>query len=204
VNEGDVSARLRSERGMGLIELLIAMTVLQIAIFAVFAMMQAGALSILRSSRVSAATATGERQMELYRGLLYRDVGLSTALIGTAALDATHTGTDGLYAGDNAADATEWNGGTQVDPAAAVPPSVWCASSPPECMPIRTVAGPDGNDYRLDSYVRSVTPASGRPVKRVTVVVRRADDLSAAPLARLTHSFDLATGCVPGSTTNPC
>ena len=71
-----LSARLRSERGMGLIELLIAMTVLQIAIFAIFAMMQAGALAILRASRVSAATAMGEQQLELYRGLLYRDIGL--------------------------------------------------------------------------------------------------------------------------------
>jgi type II secretory pathway pseudopilin PulG len=184
VNEGDVSARLRSERGMGLIELLIAMTVLQIAIFAIFAMMQAGALSILRSSRVSAATATGERQLELYRGLLYRDLGLDTSL-----------STDALHQSD-----AEWNGGSQVTPA-----STWCTTSRPECTPQQnTVAGPDGNNYRLDSYVRTVTVASGRDVKRVTIVVRRADDLSAPPLARLTHSFDLATGCIPGSTTNPC
>jgi type II secretory pathway pseudopilin PulG len=184
VNEADVSARLRSERGMGLIELLIAMTVLQIAIFAIFAMMQAGALSILRSSRVSAATATGERQLELYRGLLYRDLGLNTSL-----------STDSLHQSD-----AEWNGGSQVTPA-----STWCTTTRPECTPQQdTVAGPDGNNYRVDSYVRTVTVASGRDVKRVTVVVRRADDLSAAPLARLTHSFDLATGCVPGSPTDPC
>jgi type II secretory pathway pseudopilin PulG len=185
---------------MGLIELLIAMTVLQIAIFAIFAMMQAGALSILRASRVSAATATGERQMELYRGLLYRDIGLSTGGVAAAASDATHTGTDGLFTGDNSADATEWNGGSQVTPA-----STWCATSRPECTPQQdTVTGPDGKNYRLDSYVRTVTVASGRDVKRVTVVVRRADDLTAAPLARLTHSFDLATGCIPGNAVNPC
>jgi type II secretory pathway pseudopilin PulG len=177
---------------MGLIELLIAMTVLQIAIFAIFAMMQAGALSILRASRVSAATATGERQMELYRGLLYRDLGLDTSL-----------STDALHQSD-----AEWNGGSQVTPT-----STWCATSRPECTPQQdTVAGPDGNKYRLDSYVRTATVPSGDPttsaddreVKRVTVVVRRADDLTAAPLARLTHSFDLVTGCVPGSTTDPC
>lgn len=189
---------------MGLIELLIAMTVLQIAIFAVFAMLQAGAFSILRASRVSAANAAGERQMELYRGQLYRSIGLSTTAVAAAALDATHTGTDALFTGDNAADAVEWNGGTQVDPALAVPPSLACATSPPECTPIRTVSGPDGNNYRLDSYVRTVNVTSGRPVKRVTVVVRRADNLSAAPLARLSASFDLATGCIPDSTTNPC
>jgi type II secretory pathway pseudopilin PulG len=189
---------------MGLIELLIAMTVLQIAIFAVFAMLQAGGLAILRASRISAATAAGERQMELYRGQLYTNIGLSSTAVAAAALDATHTGTDGLYTDDNPADAAEWNGGVQVDPALAVPPSLACASSPPECTPIRTVSGPDGKSYRIDSYVRTVTPSSGRSVKRVTVVVRRADNLAVAPLARLTHSFDLATGCIPDSTTNPC
>jgi type II secretory pathway pseudopilin PulG len=199
-----VSKRLRSDRGMGLIELLIAMTVLQIAIFAVFAMLQAGGLAILRASRVSAANAAGERQLELYRGQLFSNVGLSSTAVAAAGGDATHTGTDGLYTDDNAADAAEWNGGTQVDPAGAVPPSLACASSPPECLPIQTVTGPDSRSYRLDSYVRTVTPSSGRSVKRVTVVVRRADDLSLAPLARLSASFDLATGCVPDSTTNPC
>jgi type II secretory pathway pseudopilin PulG len=199
-----VSKKLRSERGMGLIELLIALTVLQIAIFAVFAMLQAGGLAILRASRVSAATTAGEQQMERYRGQLYRGIGLSSTAVATAALDATHTGTDGLYTDDNAEDAVEWNGGVQEDPALAVPPSLACASSPPECLPIQTVTGPDGRSYRVDSYVRTVTPTSGRPVKRVTVVVRRADDLSLAPLARLTHNFDKATGCVPDSTTDPC
>ena len=89
-----MTARLRSERGTGLIELLIALTVLQIAIFAVFAMMQAGGLAILRASRVSAATAVGEQQLELHRGVLHRDIGLATSGIAAAALDATHTGTD--------------------------------------------------------------------------------------------------------------
>ena len=75
----------------------------------------------------------------------------------------------------------------------------------PECTPQQdTVAGPDGNNYRVDSYVRTVTVTSGRDVKRVTVVVRRANDLTVPPLARLTHRFDLATGCLPGSTTTPC
>jgi type II secretory pathway pseudopilin PulG len=168
---------------MGLVELLIAMTVLQIAIFAVFAMLQAGALSILRASRVSAATATGERQMELYRGLLYRDMGLDTSI-----------STDALHQSD-----AEWNGGSQVAPG-----STWCTTPRPECTPVQTVTGPDGRSYRLDSYVRTATVSAGRDVKRVTVVVRRADNLSQAPLARLTHSYDLATGCIPGSTTDPC
>lgn len=199
-----MTARLRSERGTGLIELLIALTVLQIAIFAVFAMMQAGGLAILRASRVSAATAVGEQQLELHRGLLYRDIGLATSAIATAALDATHTGTDGSFSGDNAEDAAEWSSGAQVDPAAALPPSTWCAASPPECQPIRTVTGPDGKSYRVDTYIRSATVDSGRTGKRVTVVVRRADNLSVAALARLSANFDLGTGCIPNDLAHPC
>ena len=183
-----MSNRLRSERGMGLVELLIAMTVLQIAIFAVFAMLQAGALSIARASRVSAAATVGERQMERYRGLLYRDTGLDTSI-----------STDALHQSD-----AEWMGGSQVDPASSTPVSTWCTTARPECTPVQTVSGPDGNNYRIDSYVRMTSVASGRSVKRVTVVVRRADDLTVPALARLSTSFDLATGCVPGSLTNPC
>jgi type II secretory pathway pseudopilin PulG len=168
---------------MGLIELLIALTVLQIAIFAMFAMLQAGGLAILRASKTSAASAVGEKQMELYRGLLYRDTGLDTSI-----------STDALHQSD-----AEWAGGAQV-----APTSTWCGTSRPECTPVQTVNGPDGNQYRVDSYVTTETVASGRDVKRVTVVVRRNDDLSALPLARLSANFDLATGCIPGDATNPC
>lgn len=178
-----MSARLRSERGVGLIELLIALTVLQIAIFAMFAMLQAGGLAILRASRVSAATAVGEKQMELYRGLLYRDAGLDTSIA-----------TDSLHQSD-----AEWNGGSQVTPS-----STWCGTARPECTPVQTATGPDSKQYRIDSYVRTATVSSGRNGKRVTVVVRRADDLTLAPLARLSASFDLATGCIPNDATNPC
>lgn len=186
-----MSARLRSERGVGLIELLIALTVLQIAIFAMFAMLQAGGLAILRASRVSAATAVGEKQMELYRGLLQRDIGLSATEVVLAATDSTHTSETG-----------EWSGpASQLTPTL---PSLWCATARPECSPVQTAIGPDSKQYRVDSYVRMVTVASGRDVKRVTVVVRRADDLTLAPLARLSASFDLATGCIPNDATNPC
>jgi type II secretory pathway pseudopilin PulG len=168
---------------MGLIELLIALTILQIAIFAMFAMLQAGGLAILRASRVSAATAVGEKQMELYRGLLYRDTGLDTSIT-----------TDSLHQSD-----AEWNGGAQLAPA-----STWCGTSRPECTPTQTVTGPDGKPYRVDSYVHDESVASGRSVKLVAVVVRRADNLTAAPLARITATYDLATGCIPNDATNPC
>jgi hypothetical protein len=66
------------------------------------------------------------------------------------------------------------------------------------------VTGADGLAYRVDTYIRSVTPASGRATKRVTVTVRRENNLSASPLAKLTAIFDLSTGCVVGSSTAGC
>ena len=76
-----------------------------------------------------------------------------------------------------------------------------CATSLDECKPIRTnVAGADGRTYRVDTYVRQVTLTSGRPVKRVTVVVRGADGKK---LARLSSTFDLATGCCRGRVLTP-
>jgi hypothetical protein len=181
-----VTARVRSERGLGLIELLIALTIMQLAIFALYAAFNAGAFALVRSSRVTAASVVADKQMELYRGLRYADIGLSPTDVGLAAGDSYH-----------AAETTEWNGGTQLAPEAG---STWCATTRAECKPIQaSVAGPDNRTYRVDTYIRSETSiASGEAVKRVTVVVRRADDLAARPLAHVATTFHRATGCVPG------
>jgi hypothetical protein len=75
-----------------------------------------------------------------------------------------------------------------------------CTTSLDECKPIQTgVTGPDNRAYRVDSYVRQLTSgtggvAGGRDVKRVTVVVRGASDNKV--LARLSSTFDQATGCL--------
>ncbi len=180
--------RLRREDGLGLVELLMTMVILNIAIFALFAMLNAGVLSISRASRTSTASVLAEKQLEMYRSLLYKDIGLHASLV-AAAGDSIHV-----------SDATEWNAGSQVTVAS---PS--CTAALDRCQPIRTgVTGPDGLAYRLDTYVRSVTPAAGRATKRVTVTVRRENNLAANPLAKLTAIFDLSTGCVVGSVSAPC
>ena len=61
--------RLRSEEGFGLIELSIAMVMLNIGILALVATFQSGALAISRSAYVSNATAVADKTMEVYRGL---------------------------------------------------------------------------------------------------------------------------------------
>lgn len=180
--------RLRRDDAFGLIELVTALVVLNVAILALFAMFNAGVISIARASHTSTAAVLAEKQMELYRALLYQNIGLDQTLVGAA--DSTH----------QTWDPTEWAGGAQVIVAAPD-----CTPAIDECKPVRTgVVGPDNHTYRIDTYVRSVTPVSGRATKRVTVAVRREGDLVANPLAKLNATFDLSTGCVYGSTTAPC
>ena len=174
---------LRSqEGGFGLVELLIALTVLNIAILAIFATFNAGTLSIRRAAQTSTGETLAEMQIERYRALPYDSVGLDATLL--AGLDGTHTG-----------DADAWSGGAQVTAGS-------CTTTAAECMPVQaSVTGPDNRSYRIDSYVTAPTPpAGGRAVKQVTVAVRSVttDKL----LARITSTFDKSTGC--GTTAYPC
>lgn len=165
------------EGGQGIIELVIAIAIINVAIMAMFAMFQAGALSVLRASRTSNGAVLAEKQTELYRAMLYTNIQLNDGLVTTAGSDSLHSS------------ASEWGSSTaQVQ-------SSSCTSTLPECMPIQTsVTGADGRSYRVDTYIQVVTPSSGRPGKRVTAVVRLASDTSRI-LAKLTSNFDLATGC---------
>lgn len=168
---------VKDESGLGIVELVIAIAIINVAIMAMFAMFQAGALSVLRASRTSNGAVVAEKQAELYRAMLYKDIQLNDSLVTAAAPDSLHTA------------APEWG-----NPVAQVKSST-CATSLPECRPIQTsVPGADGRAYRVDTYVRTVTPSSGRDGKQVTVVVRLASDPSRV-LARLTTNYDLATGC---------
>jgi type II secretory pathway pseudopilin PulG len=66
--------RLRRAGGFGLVELLIALLVLNIGIFAIVAAFNAGALAIRRASRVSAAAAVADKQMEAFRDSTYAGI----------------------------------------------------------------------------------------------------------------------------------
>lgn len=165
----------KDEGGLGIIELVIAIAIINVAIMAMFAMFQAGALSVLRASRTSNGAVLAEKQTELYRAMLYTNIQLNDGLV--TAADALHIS------------ASEWGSST------AQVKSSSCTSTLPECMPTQTsVTGADGRSYRVDTYIQVVTPSSGRPGKRVTAVVRLASNTSRI-LAKLTSNFDLATGC---------
>ena len=59
--------RLRDDDGFGLIELLIAMTILVIGILAIVAGFSSGMLALQRASRASTAATIADKKMEQYR-----------------------------------------------------------------------------------------------------------------------------------------
>jgi Tfp pilus assembly protein PilV len=66
--------RLRDEDGIGLVELLIALLVLNIGIFATLAAFTSGALALRRASHTSTASAIADRYMECFRDASYTNI----------------------------------------------------------------------------------------------------------------------------------
>jgi Tfp pilus assembly protein PilV len=174
---------LRSEQGFGLIELLISMTMLNVGILAIVAAFSSGAIALKNASEVSAASALGDKQMELYRALKYTEIALDTTAVGTANGDTTYQ-CDLANKVDPAGSCGGANQRTQLQQT--------CATMTPQCNPRQTVNGPDQRPYRVDTYIVSQTPPTGRTVKLVTIVIRRGSDLR--QLARLSSSFDQSSG----------
>jgi type II secretory pathway pseudopilin PulG len=175
-----VRARLRAEQGFGLIELLMAMVMLNIGILAIVASFNSGLLAISRASRATTAAALADSQMELYRALTYPVIGLDSTSL--AAVDNTYKCDAAL--------------GASCPNSTAGEVTATCSGSPlpNECIPSRAATGADHKRYRVDTYITTTTPTGGRAVKVVTVVVRNGTALSARPLARLASTFDQSTG----------
>jgi Tfp pilus assembly protein PilV len=81
-------ARARSEHGFGMIELLAAMTIMLIGIFAVFAVFQAGIVQIRRATKVTTSAAIADSELEKYRALRFDSIGLADSDV--VAADATY------------------------------------------------------------------------------------------------------------------
>ena len=168
-------SRLRNEKGFGLLELLMAMTMLNIGILALVAAFNSGAVALQRASRISTAAALADTQMELFRAITYATIGLDSTSVN--ATDTTYRN-DSVLGGAIGNDVI-----------------VSCSGSPlpNQCVPTRTTAGADHRSYRVDTYVTQTTPPNARTVKLVTVVVRD----GASPfrtLAREQSTFDQSTG----------
>ncbi len=164
---------LRLDDGFGLVELLVAMVLLNVGLMAVLAAFISGSHAIRRASRVATASTLADTQMELYRALTY----------GAIALDPSTIPATAPYTTDTAYSAS------QITATCSGP-----VASNPQCNASRTLTGPDHGSYRVDTYIVQRTPTGGRSVKLVTVVVRDSSAPSNPALARQASSFDLSTG----------
>lgn len=171
-DEQTLLARLRSDGGFGLVELLIAMVVTMIAVMGLVAALSSSHVSLLRASRISTSAAIASAQLERYRAIRYTEIRLDQASV---------TGADSTYKGDVA-----YTGVTDADRVTA---ASGC-TEPTICQATQTVTGADGRSYRLDTYIVYETPPSGRQLKKITVVVRDGTIVR----VRETSSFDEATG----------
>ena len=170
---------LREERGFGLIELLIALTLLNVGILALVAAFNSGALALQRASKTSTASALADKQMELYRSMLYDNIGLDSTELASDDDNTTYTG-DTAYSASMV---------TRT-----------CAGLPDECDPMRTATGPDNRAYRIDTYIVLEAPsATSRNLKNVTIVVRDGSNLTGRPLVRSESTFDKCTGVGAGT-----
>jgi len=86
-----LAARLREEAGLGLIELLISLLILNLGIFATMGAFTSGAVAIRNASRISTASALADKNMEAFRDMSY-----SSASFAVGTTTANQTGADGL------------------------------------------------------------------------------------------------------------
>ncbi len=145
-----MTARLRSQQGFALIEMLVAIVVINIGLLAILLALNSGMITLRRSAETSTASAVADKQLELYRAIPYTSIYLDTSSL--AATDSTYT-FDSAYST------------SQVNQT--------CSPLVAACTPSQSVTGPDGRTYRVDTFIVLTTPAGANAVKQVTVVVRK-------------------------------
>jgi type II secretory pathway pseudopilin PulG len=211
-----VRVRLRSEGGFGLIELLMAMVMLNVGILALVATFQSGALAIGRSAYSSNATVVADKTMEVYRALQNKAIYLSAPASGGSDVSGYPNGIPNStstwytkYQGDTAAYGgvayynytspltnsplwvTDSTTGTGYVPIAASSSAVLPSGLVPDpTKAVQMVVGPDGQSYPVFTYIIMVKPnGTSGYVKQVTVVVRDPRN-STLILARQSSLFD--------------
>jgi Tfp pilus assembly protein PilV len=210
-----VLLRAREEKAFGLIELMIAMVVLNVGILALVATFQSGALAIGRSAYNSNASAVADKTMEVYRALENKAIYLTAPAGGGSDVSGYPNGipnsTSTWYANYHS-DTAAYAGVAYYDYTTPANSPLWvtlattgtgyvpipqssstylpAGLSPDPTKAVQMVVGPDGQSYPVFTYVIMVKPnGSSGYVKQVTVVVH--DPRSTAKiLARQSSLFD--------------
>jgi Tfp pilus assembly protein PilV len=180
-----VDVRARDESGFGMLELLMAMVMLNVGILAVVGAFSSGSTSLARASRVSTAGALANKQMEAYRGLRYANIVFVTSEWNAAVADARYTA-DTVF---------QQNMMNPTAPKALVPTVSTCPANVPAsaCDPSYTTTGADHRSYRVDTYLYFDTPSAGNQLRTIAVVIRNPDDLTRT-FASVSSTFDSSTG----------
>ena len=180
----------RDQSGSMLIELLIAMTVLAIAVGALISIYASSLISLRHTSIEGNALTLADKQIEVYKSLAYANILLDSSTIPSSGTDP--------YVTANASDSTipsssgQVTGGT-VGASACTAPTL----AQPQCA-TQSWTGPDSRSYRVDTYIVTITPPASsaggavRTVKQVTVAVRRVASgvVSSQIWARATTTID--------------
>lgn len=176
----DAGRRLaRDERGIMMMELVIAMLFLALAVSAMITVFASSMISLRNAGIEGTALTLAESQMETYKTLPYADMVLDSATVPSGG-DVYHTAS--VQDGTIPSSSGIVTGGTVGSTACAAP-----ARPLNECA-VQTVVGPDGRSYRIDTYVQE----SGG-LKNVTVLTRIFENGSVGRVkARATTAFDPA------------
>jgi Tfp pilus assembly protein PilV len=196
-----VARSWRDESGFGMLELLIAIVVLNIGLFALIGAFNASTIVVQRAGSVSSAATLADTQMELYRSLPNCQIYLDPTTFPVKDSGSAYQADTFAYApGATFFDKSQ----LPLDPAAAWSTSAtvaaaniaWKSSIPTACTTLGgagtkamnpTVVGPDGSQYTVYTYMTIVTLNAGDYTKRVTIVVKSPDGKM---LARETSVFD--------------
>lgn len=180
------------ESGSMLIELLIAMMVLTIAVGAILSAYASGYMSLSFASTEGNALTLADKQIELYNTLPNTSILLDASTI--------PTGSD-PYVTAHSSDATIPSSTGELTGATAAAGSCTSPTTPQPACAVQTVTGPDGRNYRIDTYIVSTNPNSGyttRTLKAVTVIVRTVKSgVVGGIAARASSAYD---PCYPPST----
>jgi type II secretory pathway pseudopilin PulG len=211
--------RVSGDGGFGLVELLIALTVMALGISAIAAGFTSGIVALNRASQIGTAGTIADRQMEAFRALSFDRIALKASSVPSPQGTAT---ADTVYTGDAALAGTDTHTGTHVltdsylstnsaayNPNALGAGTAYCSgaigSFPSTCAGKQTgVVGPDGRSYRVDTFIvwycatatltdgATPTCSGAEAVKQVTVVVRD-NGTPSKTYYRETTTFDQAT-----------
>src|SRR6476660_464901 len=83
-----VHLRARDQSGFGMLELLMAMVMLNVGILAIVAAFSSGNSALARASRISTAGALANKQMEIYRGINFFFIDSATTERNSAIADS--------------------------------------------------------------------------------------------------------------------